>query len=166
MKKFMIFALTAVFAAALQAEALYWQVDTGADDAAYTGTDVAYAGLYAIKTADLGSKPSSSATGATEIDFAEVIGGKAGPMLASIGEKDTTMSFFVELLNNSGEVVFTSGANTYDQLLASGYISAGGISTPDFTATSGFNGASVPEPTGGMLLLVGGALLALRRRRA
>ena len=43
-------------------------------------------------------------------------------------------------------------------LTSSGYTSIGGGSTPD--------PSGVPEPTSGLLLLVGGAMLALRRRRA
>jgi len=38
------------------------------------------------------------------------------------------------------------------------------IFTKEFSATSGWQSTSVPEPTSGLLLLVGGALLALRRK--
>lgn len=65
---------------------------------------------------------------------------------------------------------FTSGTVTYDQLLAASALA----SSPLFSHTAAYNVASaglswtpapVPEPTSGLLLLVGGALLALRRRR-
>ena len=42
---------------------------------------------------------------------------------------------------------------------------AGGVS-PMSSATWGGGGADVPEPTSGLLLVLGGAMLALRRRRA
>lgn len=62
---------------------------------------------------------------------------------------------------------FTSGTVTYKDLLAASAL----VSSPLVNHTAynvaglAWNPAPVPEPTSGLLLLVGGAFLALRRRR-
>ena len=62
---------------------------------------------------------------------------------------------------------FTSGTVTYSDLLAASAITS--LPVDNYTAYNvaglPWTPVSVPEPTSGLLLLVGGALLALRRRR-
>ena len=62
---------------------------------------------------------------------------------------------------------FTSGTVTYSDLLAASAITS--LPVDNYTAYNvaglTWTPVSVPEPTSGLLLLVGGALLALRRRR-
>lgn len=153
-QKLVAFAAVLAMAGAAQAGALYWQVDTSAADAAYTGAYTT-AGLYAFKTGETGAA-----------DYLDGLEAGAAPTLTDLGSYDSTYSFYVELYNASGDVVHKTSAMRYSDLLSSGYISTGGVLAPSALATGGFNGASVPEPTSGVLLLVGGALLALRRRRA
>ena len=148
-------ALVAVLAMAgfAKADVLYWQVDTGAADASYTG-EYSYAALYA--------------SDGTLLDgYYEAVDGKVLPMRSDLGDYGSTgHSFYVELYNATLDSVYKGAEMTYDQLIGSGYIATiGGPELPSFTAAPAFNGASVPEPTSGMLLLIGGALLALRRRR-
>ncbi len=73
-----------------------------------------------------------------------------------------TFSFVVELYNNVDELVGTGSVQTYASLhdYIYGNMSQTGI---DPYIARAFQ--SVPEPTSGMLVLVGTALLALRRRK-
>ena len=64
---------------------------------------------------------------------------------------------------------FTSETVTYDQLLAASALASAPLVNYTVYNVAGaglaWNPAPVPEPTSGLLLLVGGALLALRRGR-
>ena len=152
-QKLAIFAVILMAVGFAKADALYWQVDTTSSDAKYTGTFDS-AGLYT--------------SGGDYIDgaVANADGRTSTPQLSDLGSYgSSSYSFYIELYNASGVSVYKTESLSYDSLVASGYVSGGGVALPTFTATSGFNGASVPEPTSGVLLLIGGAMLALRRRR-
>lgn len=151
-KMLAVVAAVLAMAGAVQADALYWMVDTTASDAAYKGAFDS-AGLYVVK--------------AGGDEFLDGIVAGAAPTLSDLnGYGSSQYSFYVELYNTAGDPVHKTQTVSYDSLLSSGYIATGGVLTPTVLASGGFNGASVPEPTSGVLLLVGGALLALRRRRA
>lgn len=156
MKK-LLTAVVLAFSGALMADTLYWQVDPdSAGGSGYSGNDVAYAALFATLP-----EPGR------EIEFVEAVNGKVAGHWADIGTgQNTTDSwFFIELYNANGDTIYTQSDVSYSQLLSSGYISTSGLSVPTGAAAGGYNGASVPEPSGGLLMLIGGALLALRRRR-
>lgn len=150
-QKFAVFAAILAMVGFAKADALYWQVDTGAADASYTG-DYSYAALM-------------DSNGTLVDGYYAAADGKVAPTLSDLGDGSSTHSFYIELYNASLDSVYKTESVSYTDLAASGYISTGGVSLPTFAATSGFNGASVPEPTSGVLLLIGGAMLALRRRR-
>ena len=79
-------------------------------------------------------------------------------------------TFLVELLASDGHGGLTavggSQAKSYNDLVSAGSVApnALNIGTVDLTAWTGTSYA-VPEPSGALLMLVGGSLLALRRRR-
>ena len=82
----------------------------------------------------------------------------------------SAMSFFIELYDASGNWVGKTSAISYNDLKAAGAISD--TFNPSFTGVNAALGGAgttytdVPEPTSGLLMLVGLGALALRRRRA
>lgn len=102
---------------------------------------------------------------------------KAGPAYADIssvvqGAKwtDTSITFALELghaiVHDDGTwdwIVMASTSETLRDLVDGGHIRSSELSVQGDVAWS--PGMSVPEPSSGLLMLVGGALLALRRRR-
>jgi len=147
--------------ASASAGTLYWQVtsDTGAtfEEAWLVAESRSNGNLTYIEGVDSdGQSPSSTALTQTDISAYEGDG----------------YLFYVEMSNyNSSiddyETVATGYKFSYDELVSSGYVAASPLEVNDaIAAASEANmGSSVPEPSSGLLLLIGGAMLALRRRR-
>ena len=164
MKKVVCLACAAVLGLVASADTLYWQVDTSADNAyaPIKNQTFSYAKLWATDGKNTKTVLASVA--------AEADGTTMKPTLTDLGDYGSnTYSFYVELLNYADGVstsVYTQPyASTYNELVSAGYVSTQAMATPEGFALGGFNGAAVPEPTSGVLLLIGGAMLALRRRR-
>ena len=169
-RKIVVCILSALLICAAFAEeaVLYWQVGPE------TRFDFTYANLYAIQDGTAGPGTLLDPDGVT---FASDLGGGANgvdgtyagststafDMSFFAGEPDA-WSFYVELVNSEGRS-WVTGSATYSDLYSQGYIALDdGFATPVY-AMGGYNfGAAVPEPSGGLLLLVGASLLALRRR--
>lgn len=153
------FCATLALMGSASASTLFWQVNK--DGAGSLGWDGTGDPKYAVLKATTGTF--AEGVGIAGYDLSE--GTAWATDLRTYG--DSRYSFFVELINASGSLVYTQKAATsYDNLLSSGYVSASALDRPTGAVSGGFNGASVPEPTSGVLLLIGGAMLALRRRRA
>lgn len=158
------FAVAAVFG--LQAGTLYWQINNNPNNDQYAA--------LAILDGESGDL----------VRYASILDGDGGVVIGNLVSADDAMSdvqyadisgyesgykFVVEMLslNTDGETPtwergWTSGMpQTYEQLSA--YVSQGGISAG--SVNSWTSSVTIPEPTSGLLLLVGGSLLALRRKR-
>jgi len=162
---------------------IYWLQDTANGDGsvdvsgtykaklvAMSGSTWEYgAGTYlTLYKAGEGGTPNTSASyDSAMVNLAE--GGNT-PRYANITSILGTGSYtyFVELFNEQNQIFArsTTGLSS-DEASAYVYTSDTGMAIPanGFTAPV-FMAAAAPEPTSGLLLLLGSALLALRRKRA
>ena len=94
-----------------------------------------------------------------------------GPVLIDLGviaSDPASYSYYVEILkydsaNKTFESVARSEAQTYQTLKDGNYVGST-LDIPSMAAWTGI-GYSAPEPTGGMLVMMGLAFLGLKRRR-
>lgn len=171
MKKIVFAGMVVLAAAFAHADFLYWQI---ADQGEFT-------------TASLWVKNTGSSAGIEALDVivAEGVDIDNGTVLTgtTTGLVSTDISayaadqysFFVELVtyasledeNPTSQKWLNS--YSYKDLVSNGYISTGDVGTPGAASSGGApmsgGGNAIPEPTSGMLMLLGGALMALRRRR-
>ena len=186
MKKVIIGLAAIVMASATQAAAVSWKVTTG--NSAYAGMDV-----YAFTAADLAATTALEACKSTTASdwtsfFAKGdkgttagsgnrIGQEGGTTGIAAGDNLTFVIVDGSVAEGSNYYVFSPvsipAANVYEPpasgaqwnslkagdltLAGSGKFTAGSTPTPDPDP--------LPEPTSGLLLLVGGAMLALRRKQ-
>ena len=91
-------------------------------------------------------------------------------VLTELGSKNwSSYSFYIELLQwddvNDREVrVGVSATSSYDDLVSHNHILGSGMTIPSNLVVWAPQTSTVPEPASGLLLLLGGALLALKRR--
>ncbi len=167
--KALVCALTLVAAVACHATSgdymFYWQVSS---DYISSNVETAnYASLVAVVNDT--ATTVGSIVGSTSASLSSVPSTAAN--LASYSDS-TISSFYVEFYNytTSGtSLLGSSDAISYSDALSGGYITDFRNNYSMTTATSawsvsGFN--AVPEPTSGLLVLLGFAGLALRRKRA
>ena len=158
MKKLVITSIVLAVALIARADVLYWMVaDSYAEVASGDG---AYAFLKVNTSADNMTSVDTLATKTgNQVYDAYDFGDQFATDLASYNSN--SYYFYVELANG-----LRTEAVNYDNLGSALY--KGGISMPDL-APSAFGGQNtaynVPEPTSGLLFLVGGMLLGLKRRR-
>ena len=153
--KFAVVASVMMFASAASAGTLYWQVD---DDSGNIGVE-----LWMVDTTksegDEGYKTSftdgliDAPTGIQQADITNYTGDQ--------------YLFFVELYNYASNTSTEGYKWGYQDLVSSGYVAFGATDFPTVSANAAAhtNFGNVPEPSSGLLLLMGGAMLALRRRR-
>lgn len=166
MMKKMRFALAAFAALALavsaRADLLYWMVDN--DNLSDTFKGYAYAGIAVGGTDDhlVITDEDGEPLGGWKVRSSAFDG---EGQFADFGSHGDGYSYLIELFNEGDEKpIGVSDILTYAQLAP--YIGKGGVGKDALTPWTGGTFHSVPEPTGGLLVMLGAALLALRRKRA
>lgn len=173
MKKLVFAAVCVLVGWAVHAEAMYWQLN----DSTIKGVTGDQWTMAQIEVYQDG-KPLNSPTYLKSVDDASTLMDKSvdGAWFDVTAYKngDPEYSFVLELVNDELEVQAASNPMSYSTLVANNMIvseSAFDSITPVNYSTynvGAFSGATidVPEPTSGLLMLLGASLLALRRRQA
>ena len=174
MKKIIIVLAAIVLAVSTQAATVSWKITTGGSD--YAGMTV-----YAFANTTTASIL-SACTSKTESDWSAMFADASvgantgtGARLTAAGDNNgikanDTLTFVIvdgAIADGSKYYVFDSvtipEANVYEPPTTG---TALGFKMTDLTVTGSGTFTAVPEPTSGLLMLVGLAGLALRRRRA
>ncbi|MCR5838923.1 MAG: PEP-CTERM sorting domain-containing protein [Kiritimatiellae bacterium] len=154
-----LFLAAALLAFFVRADYIYWMVDNPAGDSGQYTWTTAYLVQSNVSedSGRIGTLTSASAASLSALDEYAY---------STLGANYDQASFFIELYNDS-TFLAQSETRTYAQVKDS--IFGGNPMSPIAAGTSAFAPASstynVPEPTSGLLFLVGGMLLGLRRRR-
>lgn len=154
-KLFATLVLLAGFAA--NADYLYWMIDTGSGNGGASG--------YTYDSINL----MYGSTTLQSVSFSDNLGDmfSAGGYFEYSGEIDSTgSSFWVELVSSGNSVAKSTPQYTYNELINMGALFKGSSMSSNVGNIAPFgNFTSVPEPTSGVLFLIGGMLLGLKRRR-
>lgn len=174
MKKLLVLAVAIVTASISQASELWWTVANPVNVSATPGGSTASSEWA---TAKLFASASGYNTGGIELDTVTSSDMAAySEIITDLGAYGTSAySFYVELFNSSSESLGKSymaanqGATPYNDLVSAGAIDTGNIMNPTASAYTGFSSFTtaevIPEPTSGVLVLLGMMALGLKRKR-
>ena len=156
--RIVMFAATAFVGFVANASYLYWQVGDGAGEYSYAAVCVVDSSGNTLQEdgANMWLEPVVATGQADEPKYA----------VTDLGiYSSSEYSFFVELVNSEYSTVATSTVMTYAQLASNIADIGTAIPTVGFHPWVAFP-QTTPEPTGGVMLLLGAAMLALRRRQS
>ena len=171
MKKLFLGIVIAIVGMAVHAEAMYWQVGSWSyNNVEESGGEWTMARIQVVNSSD-GSSLSPEAylvmsdTTDTLLDK-DATGAWFDLSNSSYDYADAAYSFVLELVNDDLQVQGTSERVNYNDIPASAKVAS--FDTVSGSSYTSWNAGSVtiPEPTSGLLMLLGASLLALRRRQA
>lgn len=157
---------------------LYWMIDDS------NQIEFQYAVVYAVQTANIEGKLWNTDVGYGDVGAIALpkdLGGfeyetKEGSHTATLdiltelgSENWSSYSFYIELLQwddvNGKEIKKgVSYTSSYDDLVSNNHVLGSGMTIPSNLVVWAPQTGTVPEPSSWMLVLLGGALLSLRRR--
>ncbi len=183
MKKILITLAVAACAAAVQASAFNWTASgTNASKTFYGASGSTIPGLTVylmdVATVSQGALVEAIRAGGAITDYTAVksqtldSNSRITATEFSYGETGTTYNFYMAIVD--GDNIFVSNSvEVYGQLADTSDVKYSGIKTATQTvlgdaaySSAGWYTAAVPEPTSGLLMLLGIAGLALKRKRA
>lgn len=167
MKKIIVAALALSLVVVARAEYLYWMVGDNYAANATEGSDELFAYLKATTSSDTYASTDVQLDSATADDvygaYTDKVGFEFDLGASSIGSNASSYYFYIEL-SNGYKTTLTSYSGLNDYILRSGTA----IPSSTFNIAgfgSGTTAYNVPEPTSGLLFVIGGMLLGLKRKR-
>lgn len=163
MRKIIFGLLAVLLAFAVKAEYLSWYVGSTSNIGGTTRTSGTEAANY--YTAKLYWTTTATSTGGAWLDTISPTPDSSVATLSGDSYGDGVY-YYVELYNYDNSVVATSEATTYASLVESGAISKTltALSSVNY-AWNGTATVATPEPTSGLLMLMGFAMLGLKRKK-
>ena len=169
MKKLMMLFAVALLGMAAQASAMYWQVSSANN----TNVDAAKWTMARVEVYQNGVGTGNylqvwdGESWASGVSYVDKTAEGAWFDVSAYSSDSTVYSFVLELVNDELEVQGISQASSYSKLVEDKVI----ISSFDSIAPGSYSSwnqgfVDIPEPTSGLLLLLGASLLAPRRKQA
>ena len=167
MKKFMIALAAIAVGLAAHASAMYWQVSNVNEAGTNISEEWAYARIEVLENGQATGTYLQTWDGESWASGIQYVDKTAdGAWFDVSSYEGAAYSFVLELVNADLQLLGSSEPASYSELAKDGVITSSfdSIAPESYTVwNQGF--VSIPEPTGGMLLLMGTALLALRRKQ-
>ena len=173
MKKVMMFVAALICAVATQAASINWNSGTIQIEGATVGKGAVNGYLYLVTEGEYNALDFSDGKAAydtykAKTATATAASTKTGTIkltsTANIG--DTQYAVIIYETSDASQFIISKGYDSVNDLGVQNNLGSQNIVTaPGATSWTPTSGGDVPEPTSGLLLLVGGAMLALRRKQ-